>query len=324
MSQKRVTPQLGLVCITASKAVRYRTVTRKRLLQLSETEQEEVLRNLYTENLQRLNLAIDFCLANELRLYRIPSNLFPFADTDLGERVLNELNEELLEIGERVMSVGIRVVVHPDQFVVLSSDSSEVIANSIKILEMHAMIMDKLGLPRSPWAMIEIHGGKSDRSEKLVSVIRNLPEAIRSRLALENDEYAYSAEEILDVCRQAGVPMVFDAHHHIIHEGLDSYDDPSVAQRQAAASTTWPVREWQLVHISNGSEAFRDRHHSDLITVMPSAYCNAPWIEVEAKLKEEAIAKLREEWLPTLIPSLTSDSMPPFLSKVRSPSPSYK
>jgi UV DNA damage endonuclease len=98
--------------------------------------------------------------------------------------------------------------------------------------------------------------------------------------------------------------MVFDAHHHVIHEGLDSYDDPSVAEILAAARTTWLDPEWQLVHISNGRTAFNDRHHSDLITVMPSSYRNAPWIEVEAKLKEEAIAKLRQEWLPTLTPAL--------------------
>jgi UV DNA damage endonuclease len=298
MNSISVTPILGLVCITSSKAVRYRTVTRKRLLQFSENEQEGILRNLYTENLQRLNQAIDFCLANQIKLYRIPSNLFPFADTEVGERIWNELDEEILQVGNRAIASGIRLVVHPDQFVVLSSDNPEVVANSIKILGYHAMTMDKLGQPRSPWAMIEIHGGKSDRSERLVEVIRNLPEAIGSRLALENDEYAYSAEEILAVCRQTGVPMVFDAHHHIVHEGLDSYDDPSVTEMLAAAGTTWPVSEWQLVHISNGREAFSDRNHSDLITVMPSSYCNAPWIEVEAKFKEEAIAKLREEWLP--------------------------
>ena len=301
-----VTPQLGLVCITASKDVRYRTVTRKRLLQFSEAEQEEMLRNLYKENLQRLNQAIDFCLAKEIKLYRITSNLFPFADTELGERVLNELDEELLQTGQRALAAGIRLVMHPDQFVVLSSDNPEVVANSIKILAYHAMIMDKLRQPRSPWAILEIHGGKSDRSERLVEVIRNLPEAIRSRLALENDEYAYSAEEILAVCRQAGVPMVFDAHHHIVHENLDSYDDPNVGEMLAAAATTWSVQEWQLVHISNGREAFNNREHSDLITVMPSSYGNAPWIEIEAKLKEEAIAKLREEWLPTLEPALTA------------------
>jgi UV DNA damage endonuclease len=303
-----VIPQLGLVCITASKEVRYCTITRKRLLQLPETEQEEILRNLYAKNLQRLNLAIDFCLNHELRLYRITSNLFPFADTELGEKILNEFNEELLKTGKRALTVGIRLVVHPDQFVVLSSDKPEVVANSIKILQMHTMILDKLGLPRSPWATMEIHGGKSDRSSTLVEVIRNLPEAIRSRLALENDEYAYSAEEILAVCHQAGVPMVFDAHHHVIHEGLDSYDHPSVAQMLLNAGTTWPMREWQMVHISNGREAFNDRNHSDLIAQMPSSYRNAPWIEVEAKLKEEAIAKLRQEWLPTLTPTLTSSN----------------
>jgi len=310
MSSTSVTPILGLVCITASKAVRYRTVTRKRLLQCSETQQQEILRNLYTENLQRLNQAIDFCGANEIKLYRLTSNLFPFADTELGERILKEFDEELLQIGKRAISAGIRLVVHPDQFVVLSSDKSEVVATSIKILAYQAMILDKLGLARSPWAMIEIHGGKSDRSERLVEVIGNLPEEIRSRLALENDEYAYSSEEILAVCRQTAVPMVFDAHHHVIHEGLDSYDHPSVAQMLAAALTTWPKREWQLVHISNGREAFNDRNHSDLITVMPSSYCNVPWIEVEAKLKEEAIAKLREEWLPSLTatPSFPSPS----------------
>ena len=305
-----VTPQLGLVCITASKEVRYRTVTRKRLLQFSEPEQAEMLRNLYKDNLQRLNLAIDFCLANNIKLYRVTSNLFPFADTELGQKIVNELDAEILETGKRAIDLGIRVVVHPDQFVVLSSDSPEVIANSIKILEYHAMVMDKLGQPRSPWAMIEIHGGKSDRSERLVEVIGNLPEAIRSRLALENDEYAYSAEEILAVCRQAGIPMVFDAHHHVIHEKLDSYEHPSVAEMLAAARTTWTPEEWQLVHISNGSEGFNDRHHSDLITVMSSSYRNAPWIEIEAKLKEEAIAKLRQEWIPTLEPALISAKSP--------------
>lgn len=295
-----VKPQLGLVCITASKEVRYKTITRKRLLQFSEDEQKIILEELYNENIKRLNLAIDFCLRNELLLYRITSNLFPFADTELGEEVLNQFDEQLGETGKRVQETGIRLVVHPDQFVVLSSDNPEVVAMSIKLLKMHAMILDKLGQPQSPWAVMEIHGGKSDRSEQLVKVIHTLPEGIRSRLALENDEYAYSAQEILDICRQAGIPMVFDAHHHIIHEKLESYDHPSVAQMQTAAQSTWPVPEWQLVHISNGREAFSDRHHSDLITVMPSSYRSVPWIEVEAKLKEEAIAKLRQEWLPTL------------------------
>jgi UV DNA damage endonuclease len=297
MTIAQPSPELGLVCITSSDKVRYKALTRKRLLSLEILEQERVLRSLYTENLQRLNNAIAFCESHNIRLYRVTSSLFPFADDCVGENILSEFSELLRQTGDRATQLGIRIVIHPDQFVVLSSDKPDVIDNSIKILQTQARIFDELGLARSPWATMEIHGGKSDRAERLISVIRNLPETVRSRLALENDEYAYSAPEILDVCRQAGVPMVFDAHHHVIHEHLDSYEHPSVAEMLAAARTTWPHPEWQLVHISNGQESFNDPRHSDLITAMPSAYRNAPWIEIEAKLKEQAIDKLRTQWL---------------------------
>ncbi len=290
-------PHLGLVCITVSEAVRYRALTRKRLLQFDAAERRRVLRELYADNLSRLNGALDFCAARGIRLYRMTSALFPFADDAAGEDVLEEFGEPIGATGKRAATLGIRLVLHPDQFVVLNSDSPQVIANSIKILETHARVMDLLEQPRSAWALIEIHGGKGGRAERLVEVTRSLPEAVRSRLAFENDEYTYSAEEILDVCRAAGVPMVFDAHHHLVHEKLDSYDHESVGRMLAAARETWPVPEWQLVHISNGRDSFGDRNHSGLIETMPAAFRDAPWIEVEAKQKELAVEKLQREWL---------------------------
>ena len=290
-------PQLGLVCITTTDAVRFRALTRKRLLQFDTLEQKRMLRELYADNLVRLNGALDFCSGRGLKLYRLTSGLFPFADDEAGADVLEEFQNEARRTGERATMLGIRLVIHPDQFVVLSSDSEQVVANSIKILETHAHVLDLLAQPRTSWTVIEIHGGKGDRTRRLVEVIGTLPDAIRTRLALENDEYAYSAAQILEVCRKACVLMVFDAHHHVCREKLTSYEDESVAHFLAAARETWPVPEWQLVHISNGRTAFNDRHHSDLITEMPSAYARAPWIEVEAKHKELAIEKLRAEWL---------------------------
>ena len=290
-------PQLGLVCITHSDEVRYRTTTRKQLLKFDAAEQKRRLRALYAENLARLNRALDFCEARGLRLYRLTSGLFPFADDEAGADVLPEFAGEARRTGERANALGVRLVMHPDQFVVLSSDSPQVVRNSIKILETHALVLDMLAQPRSPWAAMEIHGGKGGRAANLVRVVGELPEAVRSRIAFENDEYAYSAAQILEVCREARVPMVFDAHHHVCREGLASYEDPSVAHFLAAARETWPRPEWQLVHISNGRESFADRHHSDLIEQMPEAYRRAPWIEVEAKHKELAIEKLRAEWL---------------------------
>jgi len=296
-TEKRTTPRLGLVCITHSDEVRYRTVTRTRLLQFPEEEQKRRLRELYAANLARLNGALDFCNARGLRLYRMTSNLFPFADDEAGSGVLGEFAEELKRTGARAEEMGIRLVLHPDQFVVLSSDSPATVSNSVKILESHARVMDMLGLPRTPWALIEIHGGKGDRIERLVEQIGLLPESVRSRIAFENDEYIYSAAEILEVCRRAGVPMVFDAHHHVVHEGLDSYDHPSVSEMVEAARATWPDPDWQLVHISNGRTSFLDRRHSDLVERMPAAYRRVPWIEVEAKHKELAVERLTAEWL---------------------------
>ena len=290
-------PRLGLVCITHSDEVRYRALTRKRLLQFEEPEQKRMLRELYADNLARLNRALDFCLARGWRLYRMTSGLFPFADDAAGADVLEEFTEELARTGGRATESGIRLVLHPDQFVVLNSDSPQTVANSFKILETHAHVLDLLRQPRSPWALIEIHGGKGGRAARLVENIARLPEGVRTRIAFENDEYIYSAAEILDICRRAGVPMVFDAHHHVVHEGLDSYDHPSVAEMVEAARTTWANPEWQLAHISNGRARFGDRQHSDLVEAMPAAYRRVPWIEVEAKHKELAIEKLHAEWL---------------------------
>ena len=285
-------PNLGLVCITVSKDIRYRTITRKRLLEQSPDTQRKLLEDIFRDNIQTFDAAMRYCQQAGISLYRLPSSIFPFADEPIGRDLLETLAPALARSGQRARHAGIRLVMHPDQFVVLSSDSPAVVENSVKILQMHADIMDLLKQPRSPWALLEIHGGKADRADNLVRQILALPDAIRTRLCLENDEYAYSAEEILDVCLRAGVPMVFDAHHHIVHEKLDSYEHPSVAEMLAKARETWPDPAHQLVHISNGRDGFNDRQHSDLITTMPSCYLGAPYIEIEAKHKEEAIRGL--------------------------------
>lgn len=290
-----MSPQLGLVCITHSQEVRYRTITRKRLLQQGEPVQRKLLDDIYRDNIQTLDNALRYCKREAISLYRLPSSIFPFFDEEIGRSVLGDLSGVLARVGGWATANHIRLVMHPDQFVVLSSDSENVVANSIKILQMHADIMDLLQQPRSPWALLEIHGGKAGRSNELMRTIERLPDSIKLRLGLENDEYAYSAEKILAVSKASGVPMVFDAHHHVVHEKLSSYEDPSVGEMLMKARDTWAIPEHQLVHISNGRTAFNDRQHSDLIEVMPSSYRLAPWIEIEAKWKEEAIRKLRSE-----------------------------
>lgn len=297
MTDQNRRPNLGLVCITAGDEVRFRTITRTRLRSLEASRQAETLRELYTDNIRRLSRGLDFCLQHGIRLYRLSSGLFPQAEGMPGIEVLVEMTDLLAGVGDRASAAGIRLVMHPDQFVVLSSDDPGVIENSIVTLRHHARVLDFLRQPRTPWAAIQLHGGKGGRSERLARVIGGLPEEIRSRLCLENDESAYGAAEILQVARTSGIPMVFDAHHHLVREKLQSYDDPGIARYTSEARTTWPEPSWQLVHISNGRDRLHDARHADFVDLMPESFRQVPWIEVEAKQKDLALARLREIWL---------------------------
>ena len=286
-------PHLGLVCITAGPDVRYRTITRTRALALDDAARTAALDDLYRHNLQVLFGAVDFCHARGIKLYRITSGLFPQIDHPAAAPVLEKLHETMARFGAHAERLGVRAVLHPDQFVVLNSESPHVVQNSLAIMRDHARVFDLLGLPRSAWSAMILHGGKGGRADALVRAVRDLPENVRARLVLENDEYTYGAADILAVCRAAGVPMVFDAHHHVVRERLDSYEHDSVRTFTRAARETWPDPAWQIVHISNGARSFADPRHHDLVDLFPSAFREVEWVEVEAKTKELAIDRLR-------------------------------
>lgn len=289
-------PELGLVCLSSDEQCRFRTITRTRYLSLSGQERDVALHSIYWDNIQRLHWTLGYCARRNIRLYRATSSLFPMSDEPAGEATLRLMSAALSGIGRRAKKLGIRVVLHPDQFVVLNSENPNTRRTSALILEKHALAFDLMGLPRSSWSLMNIHGGKAGRGDVLIDLIRQLPTAVKSRLTLENDEYSFGAAEIYDICKRAGVPMVFDCHHHVIKEGVDSYDHPSVAKYTKLARETWPKPEWQVCHVSNGDSAFLDRYHSRQITMIPRAFREVPFIEVEARGKETAIAGLRAAW----------------------------
>ena len=288
-------PAYGLVCLTVGPELRFRTVTLSRYRLLTPAERETRLRVLYAENIRILHSAAGYCAARGIRLYRMSSSLFPMLDLegdDTGSAVLADLSAELGAAGEAFGDAGIRVLMHPEQFIVLNSDRPEVRASSLRAMQGHARVMDGLGFTRSAWNLLLLHGGKGGRAAELRALIPDLPDAVRLRLGLENDERAYGPQDLLPVCGATGTPFVFDAHHHVVREGLPDQEHPSVREWVLRARATWTPPEWQVVHLSNGIEGPQDRRHSHLITQLPSAYADVPWIEVEAKGKEEAVAAL--------------------------------
>lgn len=290
-----MTPHYGLVCLTVGPELRFRTVTLSRFRSLGPRARGEKLLEIYRENIRVLHSAAGFCAARGIRLYRMSSSLFPMLDLegdDTGAAVLAGLAGELRAAGAAFRAAGIRVLMHPEQFIVLNSDRPEVRASSLRALQSHARVMDGLELERSTWNLLLLHGGKGGRGAELQALIPDLPDNVRLRLGLENDERAYGPADLLPVCEATGTPLVFDAHHHVVRERLPDQEHPSVRAWVLAARRTWHPPEWQLVHLSNGLEGPHDRRHSHLIAQVPRAYADVPWIEVEAKGKEEAVAAL--------------------------------
>lgn len=235
-----------------------------------------------------------------IRHFRVSSSLLPLSDKVTVDYKSNEyLCKSLSRLGQLVRSSGVRFTTHPGQFCVLSSDSRTVIDNTISELSVHGWIFDSMGLDRSPFYAINIHGGKRDRHETLVRSIDKLPDSVRSRLTLENDESSYSVSDLFEVFDKTGVPVCFDSHHHTFNEGHLSLDEAF-----AAACETWRDVK-PLQHLSNskhveGNFSLR-RQHSDYISNIPECQLSGLRsdsidVEIEAKMKNHAIDKIRKDF----------------------------
>jgi UV DNA damage endonuclease len=160
----------------------------------------ETIKALYVHNTARLVDMLPKIHKHGIKLFRISSALFPLAD-QVDSSLLNnvEVINNLKAAGDFVKSTGMRVTTHPGQFCVLSSDSDSVVEKAFVELGIHGWMFDMMGLEATPKYAINIHGGKSDRSSRLIEQIKSLPSNVRNRLTLENDECAYDVIDLLRV-----------------------------------------------------------------------------------------------------------------------------
>lgn len=230
------------------------------------------------------------------RHVRISSNLLPLWDKVQHLQNDQDLLTRLSSLGRWIGERGMRITQHPDQFCVLSSLSDQVVANSVEILKRHAFVADALSLPSSPFSAINIHGGKGGEGERLKRGIESLPQSVRDRLTLENDESAYSVADLLPISLATGVPIVLDSHHHSFNTGGLSLEE--AVDRSAE---TWR-RGKVLQHLSNsqpeakGKGFLAERKHSQYVHYIPEIQKdllnrNEVDIEFEFKAKNLAIEK---------------------------------
>ena len=256
----------------------------------------------YRGNVKEILRIIPRLVEHNVKSFRLSSSMFPLYEF-CGDIVRNddEIKTNLAIAGKQFKEAGIRVTTHPGQFCVISSDRDSVVQNSIKELEYHAWIFDAMGFERTPYYAINIHGGKADRSEKIVEVFKTLPESVKGRLTLENDEKCYNVRNLLDISSRTSIPIVFDSHHYTFGR-----DDLSRSDAFLESIRSWG-RIKPLQHISNTEIGFENavynkkRAHSQLIRYVPDLQLEAARndtvdIDVEAKMKNIAVFKMRKDF----------------------------
>jgi UV DNA damage endonuclease len=288
-------PEKGVEKITTNRSMRKKTFQEKGLAYASQ---------LTLQNAQDLLKILQWNEKNDIKFYRMSSDLLPWAsEYDLKDLPdFDKIEEALFNAGLFAAENNMRITTHPGHFNKLTSPREEVIQRTIRDLEVHGEMFDLMCLPRTRFAKINIHVGATynDRKMALDNFCKNferLPESVRSRLTVENDDKAslYSTKELYDeVFTRIGVPIVFDYHHHKFCTG-DQTEGEAV---RLAASTWGDIRP--VVHYSesraheHNDDSIRPQAHSD-------SYVNAIDfheldldVMLEAKHKEIALFKMRE------------------------------
>ena len=256
------------------------------------------------DNCKDLYKILEWNHENGFNFFRITSNLFPWSSEYKLEDMPDhwEIAGILGEIGKYVDEHDIRITSHPGPFNVLTSPHEHVVENCINDLSIHGEVFDMMGLSRTPYNKINIHiggvyGDKKSAMERFCKNFERLPNSVKSRLTVENDDKAsmYSVVDLYEgVYCKIGIPIVFDYHHHRFNTGGLSEEDAL-----EVAISTWgdviPVVHYsESRNIEQEDDKIRPQAHSDYVYDYIDTYDNRVDIMVEAKAKELAVLKYKE------------------------------
>ncbi len=263
---------------------------------------------LALSNVKGLKRVIEWNNANNIKVYRMTSCLFPwFSEYDMFDLPdIDEIADVMAEAGCIAMEAGQRLSFHPGPFNVLASPNDNVVVKTIKELDDHSMQMDLMGLPASPMAKINIHvGGAYGEHDKALARFcenfKRLAPNTQARLTVENDDKAnlYSTKMLVEgVSNRVGVPVVFDSHHHELGPQDLDYHDAFYLARQ-----TWLDRGVkQQAHHSNSRKHYEDASvspvaHSDWYYTPFENYGQSVDVVLECKKKELALFKYQKDFL---------------------------
>ena len=266
-----------------------------RLASLADVEK---VRALVWENMTALEAILRWNAERGIWLFRMGQAMVPFAShPSFPYDWEEEHGEDLRCIGELARSLGIRLSMHPGQFIQPGSPKPGTSERSLAELRYVSRLFDLLGSDDSVM-VLHMGGAYEDRAEtarRFVEVMKP-HEDILKYLALENDERVWAIGEIVSTATALGVPAILDAFHHGIHPG-----GLTLGEALELAIPTWEGHGRPKLHLSSQDPHKRSGGHAYLVdtadygTLVAALDGREADVMVEAKGKEEALAALGVE-----------------------------
>lgn len=296
----------GLCCIFKKEPVKFRQTTARALSSLSTDARIRKLSDICLDNAKSLMAALETVKRMGIKSFRISSPLFPLYTHPEYGYTLDSLpdNGEIRKIFGMIKKFrkanDIRLSFHPDQFVVISSPNPDVVMNSFAELSYQAILCGLCGAD-----VINMHGGgvygdKALALKRFAANFRKLPAGVRKYITLENDDVSYTVKDLVPLCRELKVPLVYDVHHHRCNP-----DGLTVAEATSLCAESWERagRGEIYFHISSPREGWgsgKPKPHADYIDIkdFPDEWLRLDCdftLDIEAKAKELAVLKFMKD-----------------------------
>ena len=241
-----------------------------------------------------------------IKFLRLSSEMFPFAShPEYGYKLAPFVSEELAEAGKVAAELGHRLTTHPGQYTQLGSPRKPVIDNAIRDLDYHAELLSLLRLPpqQDRDAVMILHlggvfGDKAATLDRFRENYKKLPQGVKDRLVLENDDVSWSVHELLPLCEELNIPMVLDFHHHNIIFDPDQIREGTkdIVDLFPRILATWKRKNiTPKMHYSEPTPSAitgrQRRKHNPRVATLPPCPPDMD-LMIEAKDKEQAVFEL--------------------------------
>jgi UV DNA damage endonuclease len=267
--------------------------TTNRTLRLASLSDVERLKGLVRENVADLEAILRYNAEHGVALFRMGQNLIPFASHPAFPYDWRaEHGEGLREVGDLARELGIRLSMHPGQYINPGSPRQEVVGCSLSELRYVTGVFELLGSHDSV-AVLHMGGAYADRpasAARFVEVMRPEAEILRY-LALENDERVWTVTEVVETARALGIPAIADAFHHGLNPG-----GSTLGEALDLAMPTWEARGARpKLHLSSQDPGKRAGAHAyyvdgrDWQALLGALDGRDADVMVEAKGKEQAL-----------------------------------